>query len=223
MIVRRILKCGAEVGRYIEITKKVENGYYGKTLCSSKEFFVAETLNNFKEFKVVTISVSKVELEALKYAIHIHHELTPQWKKVLEKEPEIIKVWNLQGIVYIWPAIIKRRIFGRVPNVYIEIKSREYESKSDDVQGKYSTRFLDWNISLIDDLANKELHGRCQPMKHRKPGQIAKVSGKIVRCKKREYGCEGCVFNDILLCPCIVSNHPDPPDCIDDGIIFINV
>ena len=129
MIVRRILKCGAEVGRYIEITKKVENGYYGKTLCSSKEFFIAETLNNFKEFKVVTISVSKVELEALKYAIHIHHELTPQWKKVLEKEPEIIKVWNLQGIVYIWPAIIKRRIFGRVPNVYIEIKSREYESK----------------------------------------------------------------------------------------------
>ena len=223
MIIRRVLKCGAEVGRYIEITKKVKNGYYGKTLCSSKEFFVAETLNNFKEFKVVTISVSKVELEALKYAIHIHHELTPQWKKVLEKEPEIIKVWNLQGIVYIWPAIIKRRIFGRVPNVYIEIKSREYEPKQYDGKRKASTRLLDWNNSLNGYLANKELHGRCQPMKHRKPGQIAKVSGKIVRCKKREYGCEGCVFNDILLCPCIVSNHPDPPDCIDDGIIFINV
>jgi hypothetical protein len=129
MVIRRILKCGAEVGRYIEITRKTESGYYGKTLCSSKEFFVAETLNNFKEFKVVTISVSKVELEALKYAVHIHHELTPQWERVLEKEPEIIKVWNLQGVVYIWPSVIKRRVFGHVPNVYIEIKSREYEPK----------------------------------------------------------------------------------------------
>lgn len=129
MIIRRILKCGAEIGRYIEITKKTEKGYYGKTLRSSEEFFIAETLNNFKKIEVVSIEVCKVELEALKYAIHIHHELTPQWKKVLEKRPEIIKVWNLQGVVYIWPAMIKRRIFGRVPNVYIEIKSREYEPK----------------------------------------------------------------------------------------------
>lgn len=133
MIVRRVLKCGAEVGRYIEVTKKTAKGYYGKTLRSSEEFFIAETLNNFKEVEVVTISVGKVELEALKHAVHVHHELTPQWEKVLEKRPEIIKVWNLQGVVYIWPAVIKRRIFGRVPNVYIEIKSREYESKSDDV------------------------------------------------------------------------------------------
>lgn len=129
MIVRRVLKCGAEIGRCIEITKKTEKGYYGKTLRSSEEFFVAETLHNFKKIEVVSIEVGKVELEALKYAIHIHHELTPQWKKVLEKRPEIIKVWNLQGVVYLWPAMIKRRIFGRVPNVYIEIKNREYESK----------------------------------------------------------------------------------------------
>ena len=129
MIVRRILKCGAEVGRCIEITKKTENGYYGRTLRSSEEFFVAETLNNFKEFKVVTISVSKVEFEALKYAIHVHHELTPQWERVLEKRPEIIKIWNLNGVVYLWPSVIKRRVFGRIPNVYIEIKSREYEPK----------------------------------------------------------------------------------------------
>lgn len=129
MIVRRILKCGAEVGRCIEITKKTENGYYGKKLCSSKEFFVAETLNNFKEFKVVTISVGKVEFEALKYAIHVHHELTPQWERVLEKRPEIIKIWNLKGVVYLWPSVIKRRVFGRIPNVYIEIERREYEPK----------------------------------------------------------------------------------------------
>ena len=223
MIVRRILKCGAEIGRYIEITKKTEKGYYGKTLRSSEEFFVAETLDNFKEVEVVTISVGKVELEALKYAMKVHHELTPQWERVLEKRPEIIKVWNLQGVVYIWPAMIKRRIFGRVPNVYIEIKSREYEPKQYDVQRKNSTRVLDWNISLIGHPTSKELHRRCQPMKHYKPGQIAKISGKIVRCKKREYGCEGCVFNDILLCPCIISNHPDPPNCIDDNVIFINV
>lgn len=86
MIVRRILKCGAEIGRYIEITKKTTKGYYGKTLRSSEEFFIAETLDNFKEIEVVAIKVGKVELEALKHAIHVYHELTPQWKKVLEKE-----------------------------------------------------------------------------------------------------------------------------------------
>lgn len=127
MIVRRILKCGAEIGRYIEITRKTENGYYGRTLRKKSEFFVAKTLNNFKEVEVVTISVSKVELEALKFAIHLHHELTPQWEKVLERKPEIIKVWNLSGVVYLWPTVIKKRIFGRVPNVYIEIKNREYD------------------------------------------------------------------------------------------------
>ena len=31
--------------------------------------------------------------------------------------------------------------------------------------------------------------------KKRKPGQIAKVTGKMLRCKKREYGCNGCVLN----------------------------
>ena len=129
MIVRRILKCGAEVGRCIEITKKTEKGYYGKTLRSSEEFFIAETLDNFIEIKIVTISVGKVEFEALKYAIHVHHELTPQWERVLEKRPEIIKIWNLKGVVYLWPSVIKRRVFGRIPNVYIEIKSREYEPK----------------------------------------------------------------------------------------------
>ena len=223
MIVRRILKCGAEVGRCIEITKKTENGYYGKKLCSSKEFFVAETLNNFKEFKVVTISVGKVEFEALKYAIHVRHELTPQWERVLEKRPEIIKIWNLKGVVYLWPSVIKRRVFGRIPNVYIEIERREYEPKQYDGKRKDSTRLLD--RSLIDSCNsnNKELSRRCQPMKHRKPGQIAKIDGKMLRCKKREFGCEGCVLNDMLLCPCVISNHPDPPNCIDDGIIFINV
>lgn len=57
--------------------------------------------------------------------------------------------------------------------------------------------------------------------KKRKPGQIAKVTGKILRCKKREYGCNGCVLNDISLCPNISKTIEE--DCIGNGIIFINV
>ena len=52
-----------------------------------------------------------------------------------------------------------------------------------------------------------------------KPGQIRKITGKIVRCKKREFGCEGCILNDILLCPRMVRNSTC--NCIEDGIIFV--
>ena len=57
-------------------------------------------------------------------------------------------------------------------------------------------------------------------MKKRKPGQVAKVAGKILRCKRRELGCEGCVLNSISLCPNISKVEED---CIGNSIIFINV
>jgi hypothetical protein len=58
--------------------------------------------------------------------------------------------------------------------------------------------------------------------KKRRPGQIANVSGKVLRCAKREFGCEGCVLNDILLCPNRVKNG-ETEDCIENKIIFIPV
>ena len=58
--------------------------------------------------------------------------------------------------------------------------------------------------------------------KKRKPGQIANVTGKMLRCTKREFGCEGCVLNDILLCPNCVKNG-EKEDCIENKIIFIPV
>lgn len=127
MIVRRVTKYGAEIGRYVEITRKTTSGYYARTLRKHFEFFLAENLNNFKKIEVVSIQTNRIEFEALKYAIHVHHELTPQWARILEKRPEIIKVRNCSDILYIWPSVIKKRIFNRTPCVYIEIKSREYE------------------------------------------------------------------------------------------------
>ena len=55
--------------------------------------------------------------------------------------------------------------------------------------------------------------------KGRAPGRFAKVNGKQVRCAKREFGCTGCVFDDLLLCPCLTKN-PNAPDCIGEGLIF---
>ena len=129
MIVRRILKCGAEAGRYFEITKKTTKGYYGRTLRKKSEFFIAETLDNFKEISVISVQVSNIEFEALKHVISFHHDLSTQWKRVLTNKPEVIKLWNKTDVMYIFPAIIKKRFFGRVPNIYVEIKSREYEPK----------------------------------------------------------------------------------------------
>ena len=58
--------------------------------------------------------------------------------------------------------------------------------------------------------------------KKRRPGQIANVTGKMLRCAKREFGCEGCVLDDILLCPNRIKNGAHE-DCIENGIIFISI
>lgn len=54
-----------------------------------------------------------------------------------------------------------------------------------------------------------------------KPGQLRKVNGKMLRCKKREWGCKGCILDDIMLCPNVTKNGKHY-DCIEDGIIFVH-
>ena len=80
----------------------------------------------------MAIEISVLEFEALKHAIHIHHDLSPAWEKLLKAQPEIIKFWNRsEGVIYVWPDAIKRRIFGHsIPMVYVEIKNRTYVSNS---------------------------------------------------------------------------------------------
>lgn len=132
MIIRRVLKCGAETGRCIEITRKTISGYYGKYLGEHNEFFIAQNLQNFKKMTVVAVQINAIEFEALKHAFNIHHDLSPAWERVLKTKPEIIKFWNRDnGVLYVWPYVIKRRIFGHnTPTVYVEIKSRTYVSNS---------------------------------------------------------------------------------------------
>jgi len=61
-------------------------------------------------------------------------------------------------------------------------------------------------------------------MKHYKPGQIVSVNDNMYRAKKRTAGCEGCVLNDILLCPgVVVKDVGKQLDCSTDGIILVNV
>lgn len=55
-----------------------------------------------------------------------------------------------------------------------------------------------------------------------KPGQLAKVNGKVLRCKKREEGCKGCILNNLLLCPSLSKNNKNAPDCVTLGIIFVS-
>lgn len=56
------------------------------------------------------------------------------------------------------------------------------------------------------------------------PGRIYKINGIIVRAK-RQYDCNGCIFNNPFSCP-RVNDSKDPNEepllCIEDGIIFIS-
>lgn len=61
-------------------------------------------------------------------------------------------------------------------------------------------------------------------MKHYKPGQIVNVNDNMYRARKRTHGCEGCVLNDILLCPSVVVKDVGKKlDCSMDNIVLTNV
>lgn len=61
-------------------------------------------------------------------------------------------------------------------------------------------------------------------MKHYKPGQIISINDTNYRAKRRTNGCEGCVLNDILLCPgVVIKNVGKALDCSTDDIILTNV
>ena len=57
------------------------------------------------------------------------------------------------------------------------------------------------------------------------PGRIYKINGIIVRAK-RQYDCNGCIFNNPFSCPRVDDskdlNNKESPSCIEDGIIFIS-
>lgn len=56
------------------------------------------------------------------------------------------------------------------------------------------------------------------------PGRIYKINGIVVRAK-RQYNCNGCIFNNPFSCPKVNDSkdlNEESPSCIEDGIIFIS-
>ena len=57
------------------------------------------------------------------------------------------------------------------------------------------------------------------------PGRIYKINNVIVRAK-RQYNCNGCIFNNPFSCPRINDSKDlddkKKPSCIENGIIFIS-
>lgn len=128
-IVRRRLKDGAVIGRHIIITKHKKDGYYARYVGEKSEFYLAETLDNFKEILVVDCKVSISDFEKLKTAVQFKHIWAPTWRRIYNEKPTIIKFWAPNcGFMYVWVSLIKKRVVNKAPNIYIEITSRCYES-----------------------------------------------------------------------------------------------
>ncbi len=128
-IVRRRLKDGAVIGRHIIITKRKKDGYYARYVGEKSEFYLAETLDNFKEITVVDCKVSISDFEKLKTAVQFKHIWAPTWRRIYNEKPTIIKFWAPNcGYMYVWVSLIKKRVVNKAPNIYIEITSRCYES-----------------------------------------------------------------------------------------------
>lgn len=128
-VVRRKLKDGAVIGRHIIITKHKKDGYYARYVGEKSEFYLAETLDNFKEILVVDCKVSISDFEKLKTAVQFKHIWAPTWRRIYNEKPTIIKFWAPNcGFMYVWVSLIKKRVVNKAPNIYIEITSRCYES-----------------------------------------------------------------------------------------------
>ena len=128
MLIRRILKQGGTVGRHMIVTKHKKDGYYARYVGEKSEFYLAETLNNFKEISVVRCKVSISDFERLKHAVCFSHIWAPTWRTIYNEKPRVIKFWAPNcGYLYVWVNVIKKRVLNKAPNIYIEITERVYE------------------------------------------------------------------------------------------------
>ena len=127
-IVRRRMKGGFTIGRHIIVTKQKKDGCYARYVGEKSEFYLAETLDNFKELSMVKCKTSITDFEKLKTAVQFHHIWAPTWRRIYEEKPSIIKFWAPNcGSIYVWVSLIKKKVFNKAPNIYIEITNRIYE------------------------------------------------------------------------------------------------
>ena len=128
MLIRRILKQGGTVGRHMIVTKHKKEGYYARYVGEKSEFYLAETLNNFKEISIIKCKVSISDFERLKHAVCFSHIWAPTWRTIYNEKPRVIKFWAPNcGYLYIWVSVIKKKVLNKAPNIYIEITERVYE------------------------------------------------------------------------------------------------
>lgn len=128
MLIRRMLKQGGTVGRHMIVTKHKKEGYYARYVGEKSEFYLAETLSNFKEVSIVKCKVSISDFESLKHAVCFSHIWAPTWRTIYNEKPRVIKFWAPNcGYLYVWVSVIKKKVENKAPNIYIEITERVYE------------------------------------------------------------------------------------------------
>ena len=127
-IVRRKLKNGICVGRYIIITRTTSEGVFARNIGEKSEYWLAENLDNFLEIPNAGCEINKDLFKSLKNAVIIRQPLTPSFKKLVSEKPTIIHFWAKKlGSVYVMPNLIKGVVVNRKPWIHIEIKERVYE------------------------------------------------------------------------------------------------
>jgi hypothetical protein len=110
------------------VTKHKKEGYYARYVGEKSEFYLAETLNNFKEVSVVRCKVSISDFERLKHAVCFSHIWAPTWRRIYNEKPRVIKFWAPNcGYLYVSVDVIKKKVTNKAPNIYIEITERVYE------------------------------------------------------------------------------------------------
>lgn len=127
-IVRRKLKNGICVGRYIIITRTTSEGVFARNVGELSEYWLAKDLDNFKEISNESCEINVDRFKSLREAVIIRQPITPSFKKLVSEKPTIIRFWAKKlGSIYVIPNLIKGVVVNRKPWIHIEIKERVYE------------------------------------------------------------------------------------------------
>ena len=130
-IVRRKLRNGICVGRYIIITRITNEGVFARNVGEKSEYWLAENLDNFLEISNVSCEINVDLFKSLKNAVIIRQPITPSFKKLVSEKPTIIRFWAKKlGSIYVIPNFIKGVVVNKKPWIHVEIKERVYEKSS---------------------------------------------------------------------------------------------
>ena len=126
-IVRLISKSGLAMGRYYIVSKTVGKRLYVTNSIAIKPFMLPSQ-SNVKVYSKMRIQVSAADYKKLNkpYTSTYYHEVSPQYDKLYDAQPEIIEFYctGIQRRIFWKTDVIHRKVIDGKPCIRIYFSER---------------------------------------------------------------------------------------------------